>query len=218
MVRMNSTVKNVVRHFTLIELLVVTVILGVLSSIIITSVAQHEVGANNVVREKEMADIFNAFHRMECDCQLTDAQLDTVISHGLWPLFWYELSTTSTTCALTTYDRYRATGWRGRYMIAESSVTINSVEEGQCRSSTDSDTIKVILNPWGNHYRVLCPKDSSGNYRYNYMTLVCPGVSCLQNGEDSEEPLETLADSLNNDGEIEAEGDDLALLLRLSAQ
>ncbi len=212
--QMTRSLRKRRKGFSLVELLVVTVILAVLVAIVLPTFGVTESEAHETVRDKEMNDLRQAFAAMEADCMLSNLQLNSVVNCGLWPVFQRE-DPESALPDLTVdiYDPARGRGWRGAYAGAEGTRPIDpdaTNAPGQSLldpSDSDSVVVPVALNPWGNHYRVLCPRKADGTTnKLNRMALVCPG---------SDGALDTLRPTDSDaENDVVAAGDDYVILLR----
>jgi len=186
------------KQFSLIELLIVIAVLGALVALVLPSLNTTEIQAEEIVVEKEMADVSAMFTHMCGDCVISDSDLTNIAKDGLWALIQRRQPAGCNMESLDEYDYDRGCGWKGPYAQKEGERNIDvSLANGQ--ESAGDVTVPVIHDPYhekggsdGHYYRVMIPT-AAGNERY--IALVCVG----SNG---------MLESVAGENEVVAGGDD----------
>ncbi len=171
------------RGLTLVELLIVVALLAVIAGVVVSGYGQSNRHAEQIVVHTEMRSIREAFGRFRADCCPPD--LDEVRKFGLWPLMASEHPDKGA-IGYTVYDGYdpaTASGWSGPYLASEGMRTVDDEPDrmsgrrtfGQETEPTGTK-VPVVLSPWGEHYRVMAPKDASYDYDTRRLLLVCLGA------------------------------------------
>ncbi len=146
--------------FTLIELLIVIGLLGVLASLVLSSLqVQRTDVLDNSLAPAEMMDICKAFVAFEADCVPTSTDRTLIEQYGLEILMDYESSRGWSFPDEFDFDRGK--GWRGPYIERQGSREVNTVS-GQPLLSGGTD-LPVVHDPYSDlpddehYYRVIKP-------------------------------------------------------------
>lgn len=154
-------------HFSLLELLIVIAILGALVSLVLPGFQNTGDDAKEKVAMTEMRDAQAAFRRFALDTMVENnaTRLEDICKYGLWPLIQKDhpaaISPLTGDDVYSDFDSATGLGRRGPYLGIEGMVKIDAtlaVNTGQPESeATGAITIPVIKDPYGKHFRVLCP-------------------------------------------------------------
>ncbi len=199
--------------FTLIELLIVIGLLGALATIMLPTLSVKRVESLEQVVSHDMAEIRGAFQRLYRDAVLSESDLDNVRRYGLHPLMERPDGTHGGS-AIPVFDAEKQRGWRGPYVEQEGRRDIDAALDAFGQPAGGA-SVPVILDPFsastgdGHYYRVVAPKNTSGDYVYREMLLVCVGP----NGNlDITLPTLTVGESLDPES-VAAGTDDTAMRL-----
>ncbi|MFP4175962.1 MAG: type II secretion system protein [Candidatus Brocadiia bacterium] len=177
-----------VQVFTLIELLIVIGLLGALATLVLPSFrVQREESLEKIVK-KEMADVQKAFQRFQADCVPQTSDYNLISRYGLEILAEYDDSRGWT--FPDEWDPDRGKGWRGPYLQAEGTETVDDSatgglpdDPGQPMDDNDTD-IPVVYTPFeddsdgqpGDYYRVI-PELNDTEDEIKTLWLVFPSHS-----------------------------------------
>ncbi|MFP4379750.1 MAG: hypothetical protein ACLFUS_04525, partial [Candidatus Sumerlaeia bacterium] len=146
----------------------------------------------------DMAEIRGAFQRLYSDGVLSENALDNVRRYGLHPLM-ERPDGAHDGWAIPVFDAEKQRGWRGPYVAQEGRRDIDAAPDAFGQPA-GTDEVPVIEDPFsasdtdGHYYRVVAPENTSGDYVYREMLLVCVGP----NGDlDITLPTLTIGDSLD---------------------
>lgn len=186
------------RHvFTLIELLIVIGLLGALTTLVLPSFGGLREESMEKVVKKEMADIQEAFQRFRADCVPQTSDYKAITLYGLEILAEYDDSRGWT--FPDGWDPDRGKGWRGPYLQAEGTETVDvsatgglADNPGQPMDGSGTD-IPVVYTPFegnsdgqpGDYYRVIPELNDAGD-KVEKLWLVFPS----QSGELPDNPGE----------------------------
>jgi type II secretory pathway pseudopilin PulG len=211
------------QNFSLIELLVVIGILGALVSLVLPGFSSATDDSREKVAIAEMREIQQAFRRFASDTRLENDKdaMEDIVKYGLWPLIKEEHPDSSATVSYNDYNTDTGIGRRGPYLQREGElVTISTtfgddyegVGQAEVSSGADTANIPVIRDPYGNHYRVICPEIASGDSdaevkaKLKKMVLVYTGTNGNLNASNA------TAD-LDDNGDIKKSNDDVVIRL-----
>ena len=167
------------RGLTLIELLLVVAVIAMVAAAVSVGFGSTARDATEAVVSAEMRNICDAFQRFFADCRPTEAQLAEIRRFGLWPLttpehrenWGVDPGMKDPGKDYRLYDAANAAGWSGPYCVAEGHRRIDPTLPGQPEVASGGVEVPVIIDPEGNHYRVLAPQ-RSGVFNYNRLLLV----------------------------------------------
>ncbi len=168
--------------FTLIELLIVIGLLGALAAVMLPLFDVKRVESLEQIVSHDLAAIQQAFQRLHRDAVFDEDDLAQVRRYGLVALFERPVNYGTTPWTLDKFDADRQRGWRGPYAQQEGRRKINADSTGQLMDSGGVE-VPVIEDPFsasdtdGHYYRVVAPKNTSGDYVYRETLLVCVGAN-----------------------------------------
>jgi prepilin-type N-terminal cleavage/methylation domain-containing protein len=165
--------------FTLIELLIVIGLLGALATIMLPTLSVKRVESLEQVVSHDMAQIRSAFQRLYRDAVLTESDLENVRRYGLYPLM-ERPDGSHDSWSIPAFDSDRDRGWRGPYAEQEGRRQIDADGVGQPSGVAEVPVIEAPFSTSatdGHYYRVVAPKNTSGDYVYREMLLVCVGAN-----------------------------------------
>ena len=156
--------------FTIIELLIVIGLLGALAVLLLPSFSVSKEWAEESIALKEMMDIRRAYSAFEADCLPMVADHARIAAYGLEILMRAPLQTAASGWDFpASFDPERGKGWRGKYVESEAVLRINHLAPGQEKVAAGGVEVAAVLDPAGNHYRVLGYNGNRG------LALVCVG-------------------------------------------
>ena len=156
------------KAFTLIELLIVIGILGALATLVMSSTTANRTELiDNSVVQAELTDIQRAFLKFQADCIPNSNDYKRISKTGIDVLMQKPDNAWSFP---PQWDNDRQKGWRGPYLSAEGSQTIDaSTYNCQTPSDSSSTEIKIVKTPYanddlnsqGHYYRVVCNDENN---------------------------------------------------------
>jgi hypothetical protein len=156
-------------------------LLGALATVMLPAFRVKRVESLEQVVSHDMAQIRSAFQRLYRDAVLTESDLENVRRYGLYPLM-ERPDGSHDSWSIPTFDPERERGWRGPYAEQEGRREINA-DVDAFGQPLDGVSVPVLEDPFstaatdGHYYRVVVPKNTSGDYIYRETLLVCVGAN-----------------------------------------
>lgn len=154
--------------FTLIELLIVLGLLGALATLLITGLTVNRQEAlDDSIVQKELSDIQRAFQQLDADCVLQEGDYRLISRYGLAVLMKYHdylIPADGNWSFASSWNADQGKGWRGPYIMAESTRRVNLGDEVSTAGQNPSDggtAVPVVCTPYaadvndGHFYRVV---------------------------------------------------------------